>query len=50
MIGPEGGWTEKEEEQGLDAGVTFFSLGKTTLRTETAVISSLAVARNQFLD
>lgn len=50
MIGPEGGWTEKEEEQGLDAGVTFFSLGKTTLRTETAVISSLAVARNQFSD
>lgn len=50
LIGPEGGWTDKEEKLAIDSGVIFYSLATTTLRAETAAVSSLAVARNQFLD
>ena len=50
LVGPEGGWTVNEERMSKANGARFFSLGSSTLRTETAVLSSLAVARNQFLD
>lgn len=36
MVGPEGGWTEKEEQQAFDAGFQSVTLGKRVLRTETA--------------
>ena len=49
LIGPEGGWTEKEEKSALECGVRLFSLGRWTLRSETASLSALAVARNHFL-
>jgi 16S rRNA (uracil1498-N3)-methyltransferase len=42
-IGPEGGWTEDEFAAGRAAGFAEASLGKLILRTETAVIASLAV-------
>lgn len=50
LVGPEGGWTVNEEGIGKANGARFFSLGSSTLRTETAALSSLAVARNQFLN
>ena len=50
MIGPEGGWTEIEEHSLRESGAKFFTLGKHTLRTETAALTALAVARSHFLD
>jgi 16S rRNA (uracil1498-N3)-methyltransferase len=41
-IGPEGGWTEAEFSAAHAAGFREASLGKLILRTETAVIASLA--------
>ena len=43
FIGPEGGWTEEEAEAARAAHLAVVSLGKTTLRAETAAI--VAVAR-----
>ena len=42
-IGPEGGWTEVEFAAARAAGFREASLGRLILRTETAVIASLAV-------
>ena len=50
MIGPEGGWTEIEEHSLRESGAKFFTLGNHTLRTETAALTALAVARSHFLD
>jgi 16S rRNA (uracil1498-N3)-methyltransferase len=44
-IGPEGGWTDAEFGAAHAAGFTEASLGENILRTETAVIASLAVLR-----
>jgi len=41
-IGPEGGWTEPEIAAALAASFREASLGKLILRTETAVVASLA--------
>lgn len=49
LIGPEGGWSEKEELLGEENGFTSFSLGSNTLRLETAAICGLAVARESFI-
>ena len=43
FVGPEGGWTEKEIERFKEAKMEIFSLGKLTLRTETAAIAALTV-------
>jgi 16S rRNA (uracil1498-N3)-methyltransferase len=45
LIGPEGGWTDEEEQEAQNRGVSFFSLGSNALRLETAAVSALAVAR-----
>ena len=45
LIGPEGGWSEKEEQIAQKHGASFFTMGKNTLRLETAAVSALAVAR-----
>jgi 16S rRNA (uracil1498-N3)-methyltransferase len=42
-IGPEGGWTEDEIASARASGFLEASLGQNILRTETAVIASLAV-------
>lgn len=42
-IGPEGGWTDSEFVAASRAGFAEASLGKLILRTETAVIASLAI-------
>jgi 16S rRNA (uracil1498-N3)-methyltransferase len=44
-IGPEGGWTGAELSAARAAGFAEASLGDLILRTETAVISSLAILR-----
>jgi 16S rRNA (uracil1498-N3)-methyltransferase len=41
-IGPEGGWTEEELKVAQEADFCEVSLGKTVLRTETAVLVALA--------
>jgi 16S rRNA (uracil1498-N3)-methyltransferase len=42
-IGPEGGWTDGELELARAAGFKEASLGQLVLRTETAVLASLAI-------
>lgn len=49
LIGPEGGWSENEEELAKENQFTTFSLGDNTLRLETAAICGLAVARESFI-
>ena len=49
FIGPEGGWSEREETQAKEAGLSFLSLGSHILRLETATVSALAVARQLLL-
>jgi len=44
-IGPEGGWTDGEIDNGRAFGFSEASLGENILRTETAVLASLAVLR-----
>jgi 16S rRNA (uracil1498-N3)-methyltransferase len=44
-IGPEGGWTQKELALASDNNIEIMSLGKTTLRAETAAIAALCWAR-----
>jgi 16S rRNA (uracil1498-N3)-methyltransferase len=41
-IGPEGGWTDAERAQAVNAGATLVKLGPTVLRTETAAVAVCA--------
>jgi 16S rRNA (uracil1498-N3)-methyltransferase len=43
LVGPEGGWTDRERSHLADTGWTRVSLGPLILRTETAAIAALAV-------
>ena len=43
LIGPEGGWTDKELEIARGRGVRFRRLGSRRLRAETAAIAAIAV-------
>ena len=45
LIGPEGGFTKEEIEQAHGAGYSAVSLGKLTMRAETASISATAIAQ-----
>jgi 16S rRNA (uracil1498-N3)-methyltransferase len=47
-VGPEGGWTDSECESAVSAGLREASLGSLILRTETAVIASLAMIQYAF--
>jgi 16S rRNA (uracil1498-N3)-methyltransferase len=49
FIGPEGGWSQGEEDLAKESGFSFFTLGKNALRVETAALSGLAVARERFI-
>jgi 16S rRNA (uracil1498-N3)-methyltransferase len=42
-IGPEGGWTDEEISAAVAAGFAEASLGENILRTETAVLASIAI-------
>ncbi len=46
LVGPEGGWTESERREALDAGWQPVSLGPQVLRAETAAVAALAVLAN----
>lgn len=50
MVGPEGGWTEKEEQQAFDAGFRSVTLGKRVLRTETASLAAIAAMQTLWGD
>lgn len=43
LIGPEGGWTQREIERFAEAGATAVSLGPTVLRIETAAVAVAAL-------
>lgn len=43
LIGPEGGWTDRERENAIGAGWIPVSLGPQILRTETAAIAATAL-------
>ena len=43
LVGPEGGFEEKEVEEALSAGAKVISLGKRILRTETAAITAVGM-------
>lgn len=43
LVGAEGGWTNREAKDILERGFEAVSQGKTILRAETAVISSLVI-------
>ncbi|TFW34221.1 16S rRNA (uracil(1498)-N(3))-methyltransferase [Massilia horti] len=43
LVGPEGGFTEQEEQAAIDAGALPLSLGPRVLRTETAGLAALAM-------
>ena len=45
VVGPEGGFTIKEEEQLIEQGFQTVSLGKSVLRTETASLFFLSAVR-----
>jgi 16S rRNA (uracil1498-N3)-methyltransferase len=50
LIGPEGGFSEKEYEDAGIAGFAAVSLGPRILRTETAAVAALAVAQSLWGD
>ena len=43
LVGPEGGWTDRERSQLVSLGWTPVSLGAQILRTETAAIAAVAI-------
>lgn len=45
LLGPEGGWTDEERAQAVEAGWLPCSLGTTILRAETAGVAALAIVQ-----
>jgi 16S rRNA (uracil1498-N3)-methyltransferase len=43
LVGPEGGWTDRDREQMAEAGWRAVSLGPQILRAETAAVAALAI-------
>jgi 16S rRNA (uracil1498-N3)-methyltransferase len=50
MVGPEGGWDDKELSEAERASVTILTLGERILRAETAAIAVSAILQNRFGD
>lgn len=49
LLGPEGGWTEKEKQYIVRHGYKAVSLGKNILRAETAAIACVSILSHIFL-
>jgi len=49
MLGPEGGWTDRERRSAAGAGWTPVSLGPLVLRAETAATAALALVSNAWM-
>ncbi len=49
LVGPEGGWSESEMQAFRNRGASFISLGNNRLRTETAALTLLVLARDRLL-
>lgn len=45
LVGPEGGWTEREREWADRYGVESVGLGRSILRTETAALTAVSILR-----
>jgi 16S rRNA (uracil1498-N3)-methyltransferase len=50
LVGPEGGFSERECDDAIVAGFESVSLGPRTLRTETAAIAAVTVAQSRWGD
>jgi len=50
LVGPEGGFSDREVEQALAAGFAGLTLGPRVLRTETAALAALSVFQYQWGD
>lgn len=50
MVGPEGGWSEAEEEAAFTAGFQSVTLGPRVLRTETASLAAIAAMQTLWGD
>jgi RsmE family RNA methyltransferase len=50
LVGPEGGWTEGEEQDIMGSCYQAVSLGALTLRAETAAIASLAMVSHFWMN
>lgn len=50
LIGPEGGWTDNEEQSAFMAGFHAISLGKRVLRTETASLAAITAMQTLWGD
>jgi 16S rRNA (uracil1498-N3)-methyltransferase len=47
LIGPEGGWEEREVQQALEQGCVAVTLGPRILRAETAAIAALSILQSR---
>jgi 16S rRNA (uracil1498-N3)-methyltransferase len=45
IVGPEGGWTERERQQAEQAGCLAVTLGGLTLRADAVAVAAIAIAR-----
>jgi 16S rRNA (uracil1498-N3)-methyltransferase len=50
IIGSEGGWSDEELDQALEAGVSIVTLGGRILRAETAAIATAALLQHRYGD
>jgi 16S rRNA (uracil1498-N3)-methyltransferase len=48
MVGPEGGFTDEEEDAAVRAGAVMVSMGPRVLRTETAALAALAMLQGSW--
>ncbi len=48
LIGPEGGWDQSEQAEGVRYGYTPLSIGPRTLRAETAALAALSIVQYGF--
>ncbi len=49
LLGPEGGWLDRERQAAIEAGWQAVSLGPSILRAETAALAAIAVVMNAWL-